>query len=295
MLDKTKRYLVVGLGLLGGKYALELTKAGFHVDGINRSEGHLQYALEHGYIASGKTHDFEDLVSSADHIIFGLYPTALIEWFRTYGHLLKPGCIFTDVSGVKTGLVEPVQAMCPAGVEFIASHPMAGRETSSVEHAAEVNFAPANFIITPTEKNTPEAIQWAKDGKWVEGTTPYYLWMGHELQGRKVGFVGFGAVGRAAAKIMDGFDCDICFYDPFIPNDIGHYKKTELEKIFAECDIVSLHLPVTDETRGMIDEKLLRSMKPTALFVNSARSAVGRGRTFCMLSRKKVRVISPPK
>ena len=52
MLDKTKRYLVVGLGLLGGKYALELTKAGFHVDGINRSEGHLQYALEHGYIAS---------------------------------------------------------------------------------------------------------------------------------------------------------------------------------------------------------------------------------------------------
>ena len=147
MLDKTKRYLVVGLGLLGGKYALELTKAGFHVDGINRSEGHLQYALDHGYIASGKTHDFEDLVQQADHIIFGLYPTALLEWFKAYGPLLKPGCIFTDVSGVKTGLVEPVQAMCPAGVEFIASHPMAGRETSSVEHAAEVNFAPANFII----------------------------------------------------------------------------------------------------------------------------------------------------
>ena len=137
MLDKTKRYLVVGLGLLGGKYALELTKAGFHVDGINRSEGHLQYALDHGYIASGKTHDFEDLVQQADHIIFGLYPTALLEWFKAYGPLLKPGCIFTDVSGVKTGLVEPVQAMCPAGVEFIASHPMAGRETSSVEHAAE--------------------------------------------------------------------------------------------------------------------------------------------------------------
>ena len=74
MLDKTKRYLVVGLGLLGGKYALELTRAGFHVDGINRSEGHLQYALEHGYIAGGKTHDFEDLVRQADHIIFGLYP-----------------------------------------------------------------------------------------------------------------------------------------------------------------------------------------------------------------------------
>ncbi|HJC46357.1 MAG TPA: prephenate dehydrogenase [Candidatus Faecalibacterium faecigallinarum] len=160
MLDKSKRYLIVGLGLLGGKYALELTKAGFTVDGINRSEKHLQYALEKGYIRSGKTHDFEDLVREADYVIFGLYPTTLLEWFRQYGHLLKPGCIFTDVSGVKTGLVEPIQAMCPPGVEFIASHPMAGRETSSVEHAAEVNFAPANFIITPTPRNTPKAIVW---------------------------------------------------------------------------------------------------------------------------------------
>ena len=128
MLDKSKRYLIVGLGLLGGKYALELTRAGYTVDGINRSEGHLQFALDHGYIRSGKTHDFEDLVQSADHIIFALYPTAMIEWFKTYGSLLKPGCIFTDVSGVKTGLVEPIQALCPDGVEFIASHPMAGRE-----------------------------------------------------------------------------------------------------------------------------------------------------------------------
>ena len=165
MLDKSKRYLIVGLGLLGGKYALELSRAGFHVDGINRSEGHLQYALDHGYIASGKTHDFEDLVCQADHIIFGLYPTALLEWFRTYGHLLKEGCIFTDVSGVKTGLVEPIQAMCRPGVEFIASHPMAGRETSSVEHAAEVNFAPANFIVTPTER-TPRR-PFSGPGSWL--------------------------------------------------------------------------------------------------------------------------------
>ena len=57
MLDKSKRYLIVGLGLLGGKYALELTRAGYTVDGINRSEGHLQFALDHGYIRSGKTHE----------------------------------------------------------------------------------------------------------------------------------------------------------------------------------------------------------------------------------------------
>ena len=58
----------------------------------------------------------------------------------------------TDVSGVKRGVVEPVQAALPEGVEFIASHPMAGRETSGITHSAEVSFAPANFIITPTDK-----------------------------------------------------------------------------------------------------------------------------------------------
>mgnify|MGYP002526398723 CR=1 FL=1 len=161
MLDKTKRYLIVGLGLLGGKYALELSKAGFHVDGINRSEGHLQYALDHGYIETGKTHDFEDLVSQADHIIFGLYPTALIDWFKTYGHLIKPGCIFTDVSGVKTGLVEPVQAMCPEGVEFIASHPMAGREVGGYDNSLDNLFDNASFICTPyedTPKNKVDAL-----------------------------------------------------------------------------------------------------------------------------------------
>lgn len=108
----------------------------------------------------------------------------------------------------------------------------------------------------------------------MQGTTPYYLWMGHELQGKKVGFVGFGAISHAVAKILDGFECDISFYDPFLPGDQGHYRKKSLEEIFSESDIVTLHLPVTDSTRGMITEPLLRSMKKTALFVNAARSAI---------------------
>ena len=122
-------------------------------------------------------------------------------------------------------------------------------------------------------RNILPAMDFLKQGKWVPGTTPYFMFMGHELQGRKVGFVGFGAVGQAAAKIMDGFDCDICFYG-HQSGDVGHYIKVELEELFSTCDIVSLHLPVTDETRGMINEKLLRSMKKDAILVNYARSAV---------------------
>ena len=163
MLDKSKNYLIVGLGLLGGRYAQVLSQKGYSVTGITHSQSTLDYALQHDYIRAGKNKDFEDLVRQADCIIFGLYPTVLLDWVEQYGRLIRPGTMVTDVSGVKRGVVEPVQAALPEGVEFIASHPMAGRETSSVEHAAEVNFAPANFIITPTEKNTPEAVQWAKE------------------------------------------------------------------------------------------------------------------------------------
>ena len=56
-----------------------------------------------------------------------------------------------------------MQAALPEGVEFIASHPMAGRETSGITHSAEVSFAPANFIITPTDKNTQAGIDWCRD------------------------------------------------------------------------------------------------------------------------------------
>lgn len=157
-----------------------------------------------------------------------------------------------------------VDACTKAGIPILCTP---GRNNQAV---AELVLA----LVIMHMRNAIPAIQWAKDGKWVEGTTPYYLWMGHELQGRKVGFVGFGAVGRAAAKLFDAFDCDICFYDPFIPDSIGSYRKTSLEEIFSTCDVVSLHLPVTDETRGMINEPLMRMMKPTALFVNFARSAV---------------------
>ncbi len=163
MLDKSKTYLIVGLGLLGGKYAQVLSQKGYRVTGITHSAETMDFALSHGYVCAGKTEDFEDLVEQADCVIFGLYPTVLLDWVRQYGHLLHRGTLVTDVSGVKRGVVEPVQQALPEGVEFIASHPMAGRETSGIAHSAEVNFAPANFIITPTEKNTPQGIEWCRE------------------------------------------------------------------------------------------------------------------------------------
>ena len=108
-------------------------------------------------------------------------------------------------------------------------------------------------LLVSYMRNLVPAVQWIKDGKWVEGTTPYYTWMGNELCGKKVGFVGFGAVGKHAAKILEAYGCEISFYDPFVDFVKDSYKKCELEEIFKNSDIVSIHLPVLDSTMGMIN------------------------------------------
>lgn len=162
-MNKNDRFLIVGLGLLGGSYARGLTRAGFgEVYAIDTNPEAIRFAREKGYIADGASEDFEELVRAADRVIFALYPTALEGWVARYGALLRPGCLCTDVSGVKAGLVETVQAALPEGVEFIASHPMAGKEVSGVENAHLVDFSLANFLITPTERNTPEGVEFAR-------------------------------------------------------------------------------------------------------------------------------------
>ena len=148
MLDKSKTYLIVGLGLLGGRYAQVLSSHGYHVTGIARSRETIDYALQHEYIAEGATENFDTLVSGADCIIFGLYPTVLLEWVKQYGHLIQPGTMVTDVSGVKRGVVEPVQAALPEGAEFIASH-QAGIDWCHAL-AEELGFKRIT-ILTPAE------------------------------------------------------------------------------------------------------------------------------------------------
>ena len=74
MLDKSKTYLIVGLGLLGGKYAQVLSQKGYRVTGITHSAETMEFALSHGYVCAGKTENFEELVTQADCVIFGLYP-----------------------------------------------------------------------------------------------------------------------------------------------------------------------------------------------------------------------------
>lgn len=153
------RFCIVGLGLLGGCYAEGLSQAGFAVDAIEINQDSIDFALEKKWIQRGSIDGNTAWLKEADILVLALYPKDVIPWLEAHQHQLKAGCLITDVTGVKKTVVKPIQAMLRKDCEFIGAHPMAGREVSGVRNANVEIFRKANFIITPTEKNSDEAIK----------------------------------------------------------------------------------------------------------------------------------------
>lgn len=158
-LIKNVNILIVGLGLLGGSYAKGLKKLGFTVNAITKEQSSVDYALENGIIDRGTTEIDSRMIGEADIVIFALYPHILLEWIPENQQYFKSGAILTDVTGVKGIIVDRIQNLLRSDVEFIAAHPMAGREVSGVENSDDSIFSDANYIVVPTKKNTPEAIE----------------------------------------------------------------------------------------------------------------------------------------
>ena len=158
IVDVSKKILIVGLGLLGGSYARVLKRFGFHISAITKEQSSIDYALSENIIDNGSIELDEKIIGEADLVIFALYPHVFVEWIENNQNLLKSGAVITDVTGVKRSIVYKIQDMLRDDVEFIAAHPMAGREVSGVENSTDNMFSGANYIVTPTSKNTPEAI-----------------------------------------------------------------------------------------------------------------------------------------
>lgn len=161
-LTKDTKILIVGLGVIGGSYAKALTDKGYTVSCITKEAADVKYGLAHGMISYGTTEVEPELIKESQLIIFALYPQAFADWVAKYQHLFTKGTLITDVTGVKGSIVYKIQDMLREDVEYIAAHPMAGRERSGVEFADPGVFEGANYIVTPTEKNSPEAIRLCK-------------------------------------------------------------------------------------------------------------------------------------
>lgn len=137
-----------------------------------------------------------------------------------------------------------------------------GNRNAVAEHALGLLLSLLNNI---TKSNNE-----LKQGKWIREPN-----RGEELSGKTVGIIAFGNTGEALAKVLRGFDVRVLAYDKY-KKDFGTdwVKESSLEEIFEKADVVSLHLPLTDETRYMIDEGFLNSFRKPVYLINTSRGKV---------------------
>jgi len=96
----------------------------------------------------------------------------------------------------------------------------------------------------------------------------------YDLAGKTWGIVGMGTIGRKVAQLAATFDCKVIFYSASGKSTCTEYPKVDLDTLLQTCDIISLHCPLTDKTRNLIDKNAFEKMKPTAILINVARGPV---------------------
>ncbi|OKL60720.1 hypothetical protein UA08_04454 [Talaromyces atroroseus] len=133
--------------------------------------------------------------------------------------------------------------------------------------------AVAEFVIALVQtlnRKTHRAFNRVREANFnIEGL------IGKKLNGKTVGIVGVGRIGLATARIFSGFGCKMLAYDVYENPDFARYGQfVGLERLLAESDIVSLHCPLTDSTRHLINPEMLSIMKPGALLVNTSRGGL---------------------
>lgn len=136
-----------------------------------------------------------------------------------------------------------------------------------------------NVVVMNTPGQNSNAVAELALGLLVYGVRNFYNGTsGTELKGKKLGIHAFGNVGRNVARIAKGFGMEICAYDAFCPKEAieaaGVKAMNSVEEMYEACDVVSLHIPATAETKNSINYALLNRMPKGAILLNTARKEV---------------------
>ena len=184
-----------------------------------------------------------------------------------------------EAEGVLSLLTDPIDsALIEAAPELRAiSNYAVGVDNVEVDAATARRIPVGNTpgVLTDSTADLAVALMLGAARRLVEGeafvrrgewrTWEPDLLLGHDLHGATVGIVGFGRIGRAVARRLEGFGCELLHS--------GRGDGVALEELLERSDFVTLHAPLTPDTRGLIDDAALRRMKPTAYLVNTARAS----------------------
>jgi len=160
-----------------------------------------------------------------------------------------------------------------------------GVDAIDLKHAGELGIAVCNTpgmlsvqvaehtlaLIFSLYKKIPSYDKNVRSGNWEK------LPAHSEIEGKVVGFVGFGGIARQTAKFLAGFDCTLIAYDPNFNSDAAKklgVNEVSIDELFSKADIVSLHLPAAADTVGMVDKRLISKMKKEAVIINTSRGTI---------------------
>ncbi len=131
-------------------------------------------------------------------------------------------------------------------------------------------------LLLAAARNLPQAMADARAGRWT--TWLPGGWLGMDLRGATLGILGMGRIGRAVAERARGFGMQVIFYDSGVASrrksPPPEAEAVSFEELLQRSDVLSLHCPLTETTRGLVDENAIRKMKPTAILINAARGPV---------------------
>jgi lactate dehydrogenase-like 2-hydroxyacid dehydrogenase len=199
-----------------------------------------------------------DKVSSID----GLY-CLLTE--RIDGELLDAAPRLRVVSNMAVGFNNIDVAACTARRIPVGNTPGVLTETT-----ADCAFA----LLMAAARRIVEGVDYVRAGKWK--TWGPMLLMGQDLHGATLGIVGFGRIGQAMARRAQGFGMRVLYQDAYVTEaepGLGA-TRVDLDTLLGESDFVTLHVPLTEETRHLIGREELAQCKPTAILVNTSRGEV---------------------
>lgn len=174
------KIIIVGLGVVGGSYAMALKASGYkNVYGVDSNFETIKKAETLGIIEKGYENG-KDIVGEGDLIILSIYPKLVKGFIEENKNLFKNGAVITDATGIKEMFIEDIIEILPKNVDFVFGHPMAGREKRGIDYASKEVFKGANYLITVIKQNKEANIKLIEDMaynigfKKVRRITPKY-------------------------------------------------------------------------------------------------------------------------
>jgi D-3-phosphoglycerate dehydrogenase / 2-oxoglutarate reductase len=219
----------------------------------------LKQAAEVVYIPSG---DHAEIISMLKDITCIMLDTTI----KFTGELMDSAPNLKVISRTGTGVDNvDVDAATKRGI-MVLHTPDANTVTVAEHTVAFIGALTKHLVFLDSE---------TRQGKFKVARR-YYLPV--DLEGKTLGIIGYGRIGKQVAKKCIGaFDMKVIIYDPYVSDDViapGVTRYTDEKKVFKEADVVSIHVPMTPETRNHVNENLLSLMKPSAYLVNTARGNI---------------------